>query len=123
MRARGGAIGREEIEIIAPAVAELRAGNLDVVGPLSPDTMFHASMRAQYDAAICMYHDQALIPLKTLHFDTGVNMTVGLPVLRTAPDHGTAFGIAGKKVASPRAMIAAIGLAGDCARARLSSAV
>lgn len=117
----GGAIGREELEIIGPAVAELRAENIQVSGPLSPDAMFHASARSQYDAAICMYHDQALIPLKTLHFDTGVNMTAGLPVLRTAPDHGTAFGIAGHGTASPRAMIAAIALAGNCALARQNS--
>lgn len=118
----GGAMGREELDIIAPAVAELRAENIDVAGPLSPDTMFHAAARAEYDAAICMYHDQALIPLKTLYFDTGVNMTMGLPVLRTSPDHGTAFGIAGRGVASPRAMIAAIALASECARARLGGA-
>jgi len=114
----GGSLGREEIEVIAPAVAQLQAEGLHVTGPLSADTMFHPAARAQYDAAICMYHDQALIPLKTLYFDSGVNMTVGLPILRTSPDHGTAFGIAGKGAASPRAMIAAIALAGDCARAR-----
>jgi 4-hydroxythreonine-4-phosphate dehydrogenase len=119
----GGTIGREEIDIIAPAVAELRAEGIDAVGPLSADTLFHAAARARYDAAICMYHDQALIPLKTLFFDTGVNMTVGLPVLRTAPDHGTAFGIAGRGEASPRAMIAAIALAGECAGARAAAAV
>lgn len=118
----GGALGTEEIDIIAPAVQELRAGGVDVTGPMSPDTMFHASARALFDAAICMYHDQALIPLKTLYFDTGVNMTAGLPVLRTAPDHGTAFGIAGRGEANPRAMIAAIALAGDCARARAMAA-
>ncbi len=115
----GGNMGREEIDIIGPAVQILRDEGLDVSGPHSPDTMFHAAARAAYDAAICMYHDQALIPLKTLYFDTGVNMTLGLPVLRTAPDHGTAFGIAGRGEANPRAMIAAIALAGQCARARL----
>lgn len=118
----GGNMGREEIDVIIPAVQILREEGLDVTGPHSPDTMFHASARACYDAAICMYHDQALIPLKTLHFDTGVNMTLGLPVLRTSPDHGTAFGIAGRGEANPRAMIAAIALAGQCARARLLAA-
>jgi 4-hydroxythreonine-4-phosphate dehydrogenase len=115
----GGTMGREELEVIEPAIAQLREEGLDVSGPFSPDTMFHAAARAGYDAAICMYHDQALIPLKTLYFDTGVNMTLGLPVLRTSPDHGTAFGIAGRGEANPRAMIAAISLAGQCARARL----
>jgi 4-hydroxythreonine-4-phosphate dehydrogenase len=113
-----GQIGREESEVIAPAVAALVAEGIDATGPMPPDTMFHAPAREQYDAAICMYHDQALIPLKTLYFDSGVNMTVGLPVRRTAPDHGTAFGIDGRGVANPRAMIAAIALAGSCARAR-----
>lgn len=115
----GGSMGREELDIIAPAIQILRDEGVDVTGPHSPDTMFHAAARSAYDAAICMYHDQALIPLKTLYFDTGVNMTLGLPVLRTAPDHGTAFGIAGLGEADPRAMMAAIALAGQCARARL----
>jgi 4-hydroxythreonine-4-phosphate dehydrogenase len=114
----GGTMGREELDVIQPAIAQLREEGIDVTGPHSPDTMFHASARAGYDAAICMYHDQALIPLKTLYFDLGVNMTLGLPVLRTSPDHGTAFGIAGTGAANPRAMIAAIALAGQCARAR-----
>lgn len=114
----GGAMGREEVDIIKPAIAQLRDEGLDVSGPWSPDTMFHTAARAGYDAAICMYHDQALIPLKTLYFDSGVNMTLGLPLLRTSPDHGTAFGIAGRGEANPRAMIAAIALAGQCARAR-----
>lgn len=113
-----GAMGREELDIIAPAMGILREEGVDVSGPWSPDTMFHAAARSAYDVAICMYHDQALIPLKTLYFDTGVNMTLGLPVLRTSPDHGTAFGIAGRGEANPRAMIAAIVLAGQCARAR-----
>ena len=116
-----GAMGREEIDIIQPAIAILREEGVDVTGPHSPDTMFHTAARAGYDAAICMYHDQALIPLKTLYFDMGVNLTLGLPVLRTAPDHGTAFGIAGKGEANPRAMIAAITLAGQCARARTAA--
>jgi 4-hydroxythreonine-4-phosphate dehydrogenase len=114
----GGTMGREEIEIIQPAIAQLREEGHEVSGPHSPDTLFHAAARAGYDAAICMYHDQALIPLKTLYFDLGVNITLGLPVLRTSPDHGTAFGIAGRGVANPRAMIAAIALAGSCAAAR-----
>ncbi len=114
-----GAIGREEIEIIIPAVEILRAEGIDIVGPLSADTMFHPSARAQYDCALCLYHDQALIPLKTLHFDEGVNMTLGLPIVRTAPDHGTAFAIAGQNKANPGAMIAAIALAAEAARNRL----
>lgn len=114
-----GAIGREEIELILPAIEILRAEGIDIVGPLASDTMFHPRARAQYDCALCLYHDQALIPLKTLHFDEGVNMTLGLPIVRTAPDHGTAFGIAGKNQAHPGAMIAAIALAAEAARNRL----
>ncbi len=114
----GGNIGREEIDIITPAIEILRSEGWDVTGPHSPDAMFHAEARVDYDAALCMYHDQALIPLKTLYFDNGVNMTLGLPVLRTSPDHGTAFGIAGQGRANPRAMIASILLAGECAAAR-----
>lgn len=106
-----GNLGREEIDIIAPAIESLKAEGLDISGPLSPDAMFHAPARQLYDAALCMYHDQALIPIKTLHFDDGVNMTLGLPIVRTSPDHGTAFGIAGKNIASPGAMIAAIRMA------------
>lgn len=113
-----GNIGREEIEIIAPAVESLRADGLDIVGPLSPDGMFHAPARETYDVALCMYHDQALIPIKTLHFDDGVNMTLGLPIIRTSPDHGTAFGIAGRNIASPGATIAAIRMAERAARFR-----
>jgi 4-hydroxythreonine-4-phosphate dehydrogenase len=115
-----GALGREEIEIIQPAVERLVAEGYDVVGPLPPDIMFHSRKRAQYDAALCMYHDQALIPLKTLHFDDGINITLGLPIVRTSPDHGTAFDIAGKNLAVPGAMIAAIRIAGECA-ARMSA--
>jgi len=114
-----GAIGREEIDLILPAIEILRAEGIDVVGPLAADTMFHASARTQYDCALCLYHDQALIPLKTLHFDEGVNMTLGLPIVRTAPDHGTAFAIAGQNKANPGAMIAAIALAAEAARNRL----
>lgn len=118
----GGAIGREEIEFILPAIEILLAEGIDIVGPLAADTMFHARARAQYDCALCLYHDQALIPIKTLHFDEGVNMTLGLPIVRTAPDHGTAFGIAGQDKAHPGAMIAAIALAGEAARNRLVTA-
>ncbi|WP_375270506.1 4-hydroxythreonine-4-phosphate dehydrogenase PdxA [Sphingomonas sp.] len=106
-----GALGREEIEMIEPAIAQLRDEGIDVEGPLAADTMFHPRARARYDAAICCYHDQALVPLKTLHFDEGVNMTLGLPIVRTSPDHGTAFGIAGQDKAHPGAMIAAIAMA------------
>ena len=113
-----GTLGRQEIEVIAPAVELLRGEGIDIVGPLSADAMFHPRARAQYDAAICMYHDQALIPLKTIHFDDGVNVTLGLPIVRTSPDHGTAFGIAGQGLASAEAMIAAIALAGEAAMRR-----
>jgi 4-hydroxythreonine-4-phosphate dehydrogenase len=113
-----GSMGREDIEIVAPAVAALRAAGFDAAGPLPPDTMFHDAARARYDAALCMYHDQALIPLKTLAFDTGVNVTLGLPFVRTSPDHGTAFNIAGKGLASPASLVAAIKLAGTLARQR-----
>ncbi len=114
----GGAIGREEIDIVAPAIAQLVEEGIDAVGPLAADSMFHARARAGYDAAICLYHDQALIPLKALHFDEGVNITLGLPIVRTSPDHGTAFGIAGAGMAEPGAMIAAIRMAGDAAARR-----
>lgn len=113
-----GAIGREEIDVILPAIEALRAEGVDATGPLAADTMFHARARAQYDAAICCYHDQALVPLKTLHFDEGVNVTLGLPIVRTSPDHGTAFDIAGQNVAEPGAMIAAIRLAAESAARR-----
>ncbi len=111
----GGALGREEIELIVPAIELLRAEGIDVVGPLAADTMFHPRARAAYDAALCLYHDQALIPVKTLHFDEGVNMTLGLPIVRTSPDHGTAFDIAGRDRADPGAMIAAIAMARSAA--------
>jgi 4-hydroxythreonine-4-phosphate dehydrogenase len=104
----GGALGREEIEHIIPAIEALRSEGWHVTGPHPADTMFHAAARARYDAALCMYHDQALIPLKALHFEEGVNITLGLPIVRTAPDHGTAFDIAGTDRADPRAMAAAI---------------
>ncbi len=114
----GGALGREEIEIIEPALRQLHEEGLNVSGPYPPDAMFTPQMRRSYDAALCIYHDQGLIPLKTLHFDEGVNMTLGLPIIRTSPDHGTAFPIAGRNEAHPGAMIAAIGLARDAARHR-----
>ncbi len=117
-----GAIGREEIDIIMPAIETLRAEGIDVTGPLAADTMFHGRARTLYDAAICCYHDQALIPLKTLHFDEGVNITLGLPIVRTSPDHGTAFGIAGQNRAEPGAMIAAIRLAAEAAQRRATLA-
>jgi 4-hydroxythreonine-4-phosphate dehydrogenase len=114
-----GTLGREEIEIIAPAVAALRALGIAAVGPAPADTMFHAAARARYDAALCMYHDQALIPLKTIDFDRGVNVTLGLPFIRTSPDHGTACDIAGKGIANPASLIAAIELAGELAKRRV----
>jgi 4-hydroxythreonine-4-phosphate dehydrogenase len=107
----GGAMGTEEITIIRPAIEALKAEGIDVVGPLSADTMFHAKARARYDVALTMYHDQGLIPVKTLAFDEGVNVTLGLPFVRTSPDHGTAFDIAGKGVANPASLIAALKLA------------
>jgi 4-hydroxythreonine-4-phosphate dehydrogenase len=106
-----GALGDEETTIIGPAIATLRAAGIDVSGPWPPDTMFTATARTRYDAAICMYHDQALIPLKTLDMDHGVNLTLGLPIVRTSPDHGTAYDIAGKGIANPASLIAAIELA------------
>ncbi len=116
-----GTLGREDLDVIAPAIAVLSGEGIDVFGPLPADTLFHAHARKGYDVAICMYHDQALIPLKTLHFEDGVNVTLGLPVVRTSPDHGTAFGIAGKHLASPLAMIAAIRMAGQCAARRTAA--
>jgi len=113
-----GALGREEIDIVIPAIERLREEGIEIEGPLAADTMFHPRARARYDAALCLYHDQALIPLKTLHFDEGVNITLGLPIVRTSPDHGTAFGIAGKDAADPGATIAAIQLAHRCAENR-----
>ena len=114
----GGTLGMEEIELIRPAIEALRAEGWQVVGPLPADTMFHEGARSRYDAALCMYHDQALIPLKALHFEEGVNVTLGLPIIRTAPDHGTAFDIAGEDRADPRAMAAAIRMAAGCAAYR-----
>lgn len=118
-----GSLGREEIDCIIPAIATLRAEGWTVTGPHPADTMFHAAARARYDAALCMYHDQALVPLKALHFEEGVNITLGLPIVRTSPDHGTAFDIAGEDRADPRAMAAAIRLAADCAAQRASPTI
>ena len=111
----GGSLGREEIEIIAPAIAALQAEGWTVDGPRSPDTMFHPAARATYDVAICHYHDQALIPLKTIDYDHGVNITLGLPFVRTSPDHGTALDIAGTGTAKPDSLIAALNLAAKLA--------
>ena len=118
----GGALGREEIEVIAPAIAELQAEGIDARGPFAADTLFHARARAGYDAVLCPYHDQALVPLKTLHFDEGVNITLGLPIVRTSADHGTAFDIAGQDRAEPGATIAAIRMAGEAAARRAAAA-
>ncbi|TPM39701.1 4-hydroxythreonine-4-phosphate dehydrogenase PdxA [Mesorhizobium sp. B2-3-4] len=107
----GGSMGTEDERIVSPAVDILRAEGIDAVGPLPADTLFHARARAGYDAALCMYHDQALIPAKALAFDEAVNVTLGLPFIRTSPDHGTAFDIAGKGVARPDSLIAALKLA------------
>lgn len=106
-----GAMGEEDEAIVRPAVASLRAEGIDAVGPLPADTMFHAAARARYDAALCMYHDQALIPAKALAFDDTVNVTLGLPFVRTSPDHGTAFDIAGKGVAHADSLVASLKLA------------
>jgi 4-hydroxythreonine-4-phosphate dehydrogenase len=116
-----GSLGREEIEIIEPAVAELRAAGIEARGPLPPDTMFHAEARGAYDAALCMYHDQALIPIKTIDFHGGVNVTLGLPFVRTSPDHGTALAIAGRGTARPDSLIAALRLAAEMAARRSAS--
>jgi len=106
-----GGMGREELELITPALDQLRAEGLDVTGPWPADTLFHAVARQTYDVAVCMYHDQALIPLKTLAFDSGVNLTLGLPIIRTSPDHGTAFALAGTGQATPHSLLAALNLA------------
>ncbi len=113
-----GAMGDEEIRYVRPAADQLRGMGLDVWGPLAPDSMFHAAARAKYDAAICLYHDQGLIPLKTLAFDEGVNITLGLSIVRTSPDHGTAFDIAGTGQASPASFFAALRMADEMARRR-----
>ena len=112
-----GLMGREDVEVIAPAIARLRAEGIDAAGPLPADTMFHPAARARYDVALSMYHDQGLIPIKTLAFDRAVNVTLGLPFVRTSPDHGTAFDIAGRGVADPASLIAALKLAARLAHA------
>ncbi|CAM5638411.1 4-hydroxythreonine-4-phosphate dehydrogenase [Mycolicibacterium aubagnense] len=111
----GGSMGKEDLEIVAPAVEALRSAGIDAVGPLPADTLFHRRARAGYDVALCMYHDQALIPAKTLAFDEAVNVTLGLPFVRTSPDHGTAFDIAGSGIARPDSLIAALKLAAELA--------
>lgn len=111
----GGAMGIEEITLIRPVLDDLRDKGLNIIGPLSADTMFHPRARAGYDVAICMYHDQALIPIKTIDFDGGVNVTLGLPFIRTSPDHGTAYDIAGRGTARPDSLIAALRLAHEMA--------
>jgi len=113
-----GAMGDDEARIIVPAIETLRAEGHDVSGPWPPDTMFTPLARRKYDVAICMYHDQALIPLKTLDMDQGVNVTLGLPIIRTSPDHGTAYDIAGQGIADPASLIAAIRLAAQLAKHR-----
>ena len=114
-------MGHEELDWIAPLIDAMRGEGHDLMGPLPADTMFHAAARARYDAAVCMYHDQALIPIKTLDFDRGVNVTLGLPFIRTSPDHGTAFDIAGKGIANPSSLIEALKMADRMAAARAGS--
>ncbi|OUS08317.1 4-hydroxythreonine-4-phosphate dehydrogenase PdxA [Rhodobacterales bacterium 52_120_T64] len=111
-----GAMGNEEIDFITPTLEMLRAEGMDLAGPMSADTMFHPAARDSYDLAICMYHDQALIPIKTLNFSAGVNTTLGLPFIRTSPDHGTAFDIAGQNIADPQSLIEALRTANEMAK-------
>jgi 4-hydroxythreonine-4-phosphate dehydrogenase len=115
----GGAMGREELDWIAPLIARLGASGMAIRGPMSADTMFHAAARRAYDAAVCMYHDQALIPIKTIDFAGGVNVTLGLPFVRTSPDHGTAYDIAGRGIADPTSLVAALRMARQIAARRL----
>jgi 4-hydroxythreonine-4-phosphate dehydrogenase len=114
----GGQFGDEEPRVVQPAIAAARQNGLDVIGPLSGDTVFHHALQGEFDAVVAMYHDQGLAPLKTVAFDTGVNWTLGLPFIRTSPDHGTAYAIAGKGIANPSSMIAAIRLAKQLAQNR-----
>jgi 4-hydroxythreonine-4-phosphate dehydrogenase len=114
----GGAMGHEDAAVIAPVLARLTAEGMRLTGPHPADTMFHPAARARYDAAVCMYHDQALIPIKTIDFAGGVNVTLGLPFVRTSPDHGTAFDIAGRGVADPSSLVAALRMAAGMAAAR-----
>jgi len=114
----GGMFGNEDQDIIRPAVEAARSEGIDATGPLSADTLFHLAVKGDYDAVICMYHDQGLIPLKLLHFDDGVNVTLGLPIIRTSVDHGTAYNLAGKGIASEESMVAAIKMAAEMAVVR-----
>lgn len=116
-----GLFGDEDRQIVAPAIAALQAEGFNASGPHPADALFTSHARSTFDVALCMYHDQALIPIKALDFDQGVNVTLGLPIIRTSPDHGTAFGIAGKNIANPGAMIAAIRMAGECAIRRAAA--
>ncbi len=120
-----GTLGREEIDIVRPAAERLRAEGIDITDPQPADTLFHTEARARYDAAVCLYHDQALIPVKTVDFWGGVNVSLGLPIVRTSPDHGTGFGIAGRGLARADSLVAAVRLAADMAarreRARISA--
>ena len=116
-----GALGKEDLDVVQPAVEQLRDAGIQTVGPSPADSLFHEAARRTYDAAICMYHDQALIPIKTIDFDGGVNVTLGLPFIRTSPDHGTAFDIAGTGRASPRSLIEALKLAASMAATRSNS--
>ena len=117
----GGTMGTQEIDWISDLMDEMRLEGFDIAGPLPADTMFHAAARSHYDVAVCMYHDQALIPIKTLDFDRGGNVTLGLPFIRTSPDHGTAFDIAGKGIANPTSMIEALKLAYQLAQKQAAS--
>ena len=112
----GGEFGDEEITTISPVVQAMRKRGFDVVGPLSGDTVFYYALKGEFDAVVAMYHDQGLAPLKAVAFDSGINWTLGLPFIRTSPDHGTAYNIAGKGIANPSSMIAAIRLAKQLAR-------
>ena len=116
-----GALGREDLDIVAPAVAALRGAGIEASGPYPADTLFHEAARATYDAAVCMYHDQGLIPLKTLDIERGVNVTLGLPWIRTSPDHGTALDIAGTGRANPSSLIAALQMAAAMAQRRAAA--
>jgi 4-hydroxythreonine-4-phosphate dehydrogenase len=114
----GGLFGDEEERIIGPAIKTAKSEGIDVAGPLSADTLFHFAAQGKYDAVVCMYHDQGLIPLKLIHFDDGVNITLGLPIIRTSVDHGTAYDLAGTGRASSRSMTAAIRMAAAMARVK-----
>ena len=118
-----GAMGSEEMAVIEPAIQTLRTHGIDAQGPLPPDTMFHEGARRRYDAQLCMYHDQALIPIKTLAFDSGVNVTLGLPFVRTSPDHGTALDIAGTGTANETSLVAALRLAAEISATRASASL